>query len=242
MKKFFVVVAVFLAVGLVAFFIYDDPLPEGRENAEAEALADEVLAALGAEAWKDVAYARWTFSGEHDYTWDKKKGLAGIKWEDHHIKMDLNTKEGTAYKNNKELKGEEAEEAIQKAWEYWCNDSFWFIAPLKIRDPGTSRSIVQLDGDMRGLLVKYTTGGATPGDAYLWKIAENGLPVAYEMWVSIIPIGGVEATWADWQTFEGVKIATMHKLGPLEIPISNIKLADTPGGIGLDDNYFQDIR
>jgi cell division protein FtsL len=39
-----------------------------------------------------------------------------------------------------------------------------FIGSFKLRDPGTSRSIVMQD-EKEALMVTYTSGGSTPGDS-----------------------------------------------------------------------------
>jgi hypothetical protein len=53
---------------------------------------------------------------------------------------------------------------------------------FKLRDPGTSRSIVMQD-EKEALMVTYTSG-STPGDSYVWILDEN-IP-AWRMWVSIV--------------------------------------------------------
>jgi hypothetical protein len=58
------------------------------------------------------------------------------------------------------------------------------------------------------------------------------------MWVSIIPIGGLEATWEDWKEFEGAMLATSHKLGPVEIPVGNIKTGRSVEEFGVDPKAF----
>ena len=44
------------------------------------------------------------------------------------------------------------------------------------------------------------------------------------MWVSILPIKGLEATWKDWTTTEsGAQLPTFHKLMILGLQITDIK-------------------
>ena len=74
------------------------------------------------------------------------------------------------------------------------------------------------------LLVTYTSGGTTPGDSYLWHIDEKGMPASFQMWVAILPIKGLQATWTDWTlTDSGAKLPTFHKLLFLGLELSNIK-------------------
>jgi hypothetical protein len=81
---------------------------------------------------------------------------------------------------------------LKKGNDYFNNDSFWLIAPFKLRDAGTTRSIVMQDN--QALMITYAL--STPGDSYVWFV-ENYMPKAWRMWVSIIPVGGLETTWED---------------------------------------------
>ena len=113
---------------------------------------------------------------------------------------------------------------IDKALKNFNNDSFWLVAPYKVFDQGTQRAIVELKNGTNGLLVTYNSGGTTPGDSYLWILNENGFPSAYKMWVSIIPIGGLEASWDDWLvTQSGAFLPKSHKLGPLTLSMGDVK-------------------
>ena len=120
---------------------------------------------------------------------------------------------------------EKKDQLLEKAWKQFANDSFWLVAPFKIFDPGTERLLVDLEDNKKGLLVTYTSGGVTPGDSYLWILNENNIPIAYKMWVNIIPVGGVEFKWTDWRDFNKIKMPTNH-IGPfgVELPIRNLEV------------------
>mgnify|MGYP001128073388 CR=1 FL=1 len=241
MKKFLVFLGSLVVILLILFLIFDESRPEGEKGARAEQLTDKMFASLNKSAWDSLAFIRWTFRDEHRYIWDKANNRASISWGDYQVLMNLNEVEGKAYQSDKLLKGSDKDEAIQKAWSYWCNDSFWLIAPFKAKDPGTSRKYVDLADGLDGLLIEYESGGVTPGDAYLWALNDSGVPEYYKMWVSIIPIGGVKATWRNWKEFEGVKISTEHKLGPMSIPIGGIRAGNTLNEIGLNDDLFSSV-
>ena len=90
-------------------------------------------------------------------------------------------------------------------------------------------------------MASYTSGGLTPGDSYLWVLDADGTPKAWRIWVNIIPVGGLEFSWDNWQTIpSGAKIATSHKLkttGTL-IPVANIKSAMSLEEYGLKEDPF----
>ena len=129
-----------------------------------------------------------------------------------------------AYVHNFKVDGNQADELIQKAIAYFNNDSFWLVAPYKIFDPGTERKVVVDENNNEALLVNYTTGGTTPGDTYLWQLDENGRPVNFKMWVSSIPIGGLEASWSDWITTKsGALLPLGHSILFFGIDLGEVK-------------------
>ncbi|NEN23314.1 hypothetical protein G3O08_07360 [Cryomorpha ignava] len=241
MKKFLIVLLVLAVAGFAAYQYFDESPPSGKKGEAAEALADKMLSAIGKDSWDAIPYIQWTFKDARHYVWDKQNDRAEIKWDDNVVKMNLDNQSGSVTKAGEQIEGEEKQEALEKAWGYWCNDSFWLNAPAKIRDSGTMRSIVKMDDGTDGLLVEYTSGGVTPGDAYLWALDEAGLPIYYKMWVSIIPVGGMKATWGDWKEVMGAKISTSHDLGSFSIPIGNLKAGKTLAEMGLGEDFFEGV-
>lgn len=241
MKKVLTILAIIILIVSVAGFIYHEEIPKGEPGEKAEALTDKMFGAIDKDAWDSLPFIGWTFKDQNHYIWDKQNHIGSIRWDDYLVKLDLNSVEGTAVKGNRELKGDKKRQAIDKAWELWCNDSFWLNAPAKARDSGTERYFLKHNG-RDAVLVQYTSGGVTPGDAYLWVLNEKGLPEYYKMWVSIIPIGGVKATWDNWENMNGAMIATEHKIGPVNVGISNLKSGENPRNVGIEENYFDELN
>lgn len=209
------VLAIVLAATALA-----DPRPEGTPGPEAEALADAMTAAINQEAWDATGAVKWSFRGSRHHLWDRQRQLARVQWGEVEVLVELESQSGRAWKGGRELEGEKAEKLVRKGYEAWVNDSFWLNPISKAFDPGTTRGLVPQDDGTRGLLVEYTSGGVTPGDAYLWLIGDDDLPVGWRMWTSNIPIGGARATWESWiELGTGAKISTLHDLaiGKLEM-------------------------
>jgi hypothetical protein len=238
MKKLLIILLFAIVSMVIGYYIYDDPRPEGLRGERVEMLTDKMLEAIGADQWEKLPMVAWSFSDAHHYVWDKQNQVAQVKWDDIEVAINLNDQSGEARKKGELLSGENSQKAMEKAWKYWCNDSFWLIAPAKIRDPGTRRYLTKLDNGRDGIMVEYSGGGVTPGDVYLWELDDDYLPKSYKMWVSIIPIGGVEATWESWENLDGAMISTLHKVGPLPIKITNLKTGNSPQDFGLESDYF----
>ncbi|MEL4308363.1 hypothetical protein [Joostella sp. CR20] len=215
----------FIVIGAVIYFVYNEPLPQGKEGPQAEALADKMLKAINYTNYTKTRYLEWTFAGKHSYVWDKEKKLADVKWDKYLVKLNLNNYDkSTVFIDGVKMHTEPRQELIDTAVKYFNNDSFWLVAPFKIRDKGTKRSIVTLKNGKEALLVTYTSGGSTPGDSYLWTLTDAGFPQSFKMWVSIIPIGGVEASWDDWKVMETTTyLPSSHKLAFFTLEMSNLK-------------------
>lgn len=207
------------------FLLYNESMPEGEISEEANILALKMLQAVNNEAYKNTRFLEWTFKGRNHYLWDKEEGLVTVSWKDYVVHLDLlEAKNNTVLRNGEQLHDSKKAELINKATAYFNNDSFWLVAPHKVFDAGTERRLVTLENGEKALLVTYTTGGNTPGDSYLWLLDDSGLPRAYKMWVSIIPIGGLEAKWTKWKTMEsGALLPTEHSLLFLEMDMGFVR-------------------
>lgn len=207
------------------YFKYNEDLPQGTSGPEADALAHSMLESLDYEAYKNTNYLEWTFKNRHHFKWQKNEGTCLVHWKDYKVDLDLkNLSNSKAYIHNFKVDGKQAEELIEDATSYFNNDSFWLVAPYKVFDTGSQRSIVETETGDKALLITYTSGGSTPGDSYLWYLDKTNKPTKFRMWVDILPIGGLEASWADWMTTEsGAQLPTFHELLFLGIQIEDIK-------------------
>ena len=228
LKIGFIVLSILTMIIVVLFAIFNEPLPEIIKNSgtEADKMAMEMQSALHYNDFKNTQFVEWSFqNGNNVYFWNKQRQVVTVKWDD--IVVDLNLKrpkQSKATKDNFEVKGTKKDNLIVKASKNFNNDSFWLVAPFKLFDSGTERKLVQLEDGSKGLLVTYNSGGNTPGDSYLWKVDKTGFPKSYQMWVSIIPIGGLEATWEGWQKMEsGAYLPTAHKIGPITLSMGDVK-------------------
>ena len=67
-----------------------------------------------------------------------------------------------------------------------------------------------MDGK-EALRVTYTSGGTTPGDAYVWILDSTYVPKSYKMYLKNGRMNGTPATWEDWITTEsGTMLPTNH--------------------------------
>jgi hypothetical protein len=206
------------------YFKYDKDLPTGIKGEQAEQVAKKMLNALDFEAYKNTNYLEWTFSNRHHYKWNKAENTCEVYWKNYKVNLDLkDISESKAFKNDLKIEGEDSKELIEQARSYFNNDSFWLVAPYKVFDPGTERSLVTLEDGSTSLLVTYTSGGSTPGDSYLWHLDASGKPISFQMWVDILPIDGLEASWSDWTTTEsGAQLPTFHKFMVFGLDITNV--------------------
>ena len=246
MKRVLNIILLILALVLIVIVagikISSQPLPSGEEGSAAEALTDSMLNAVNLPAWESLRYVSWTNRGARSYVWDRWYNLAEITWDDKRVLLSLNTLEGKAWYAGTELVSEEKRKLLQKAWELWCNDSFWLNPIVKLRDEGTERRFVELKSGEQGLLVTYTEGGVTPGDSFMWVLGTDGLPLYCRMWVSILPVKGIKVTWDEWVSLEGALVAQAHQIGPVKITISELKSGNHHSDLGLTVDPFGDFN
>lgn len=207
------------------YFKYNEDLPTGIQGEQADALAHKMLDALDYEAYKTTNYIEWTYKKRRHYEWDKKNNTCNVFWKENKVVLDLNNlSKSKVYIHSFKNESDMAKELIEKATSYFFNDSFWLVAPYKVFDDGVERRLVITEDKKEALLVSYTSGGITPGDSYLWLLEDNGKPKSFKMWTSILPIGGLEASWSNWVTTEsGAQLPNFHKLLFLGLEFDDVK-------------------
>ncbi|HKK76198.1 MAG TPA: hypothetical protein VJ953_14050 [Saprospiraceae bacterium] len=228
-----------LITGLfIAGLIIHEPRPKAEPDSAADALAEKMLDALNETAWDSTRYVTWTFRGINEYVWDREANLVEVSNGDTRVVIHTKSLEYQVLKPRDEE--DKHYQYFETAWANFCNDAYWLCAPYKVFDPGTKRAIVEDESGRPQLLVTYESGGVTPGDAYLWQLDKDYRPESFEMWVSIIPIGGLKASWSDWQTLEsGALIAGKRMLlDRVEIPITEVRGGRDWKDIGLEEDPF----
>ncbi|MBX7058508.1 MAG: hypothetical protein K1X75_10625 [Leptospirales bacterium] len=203
-------------------------LPDAEEGAAAEALTDRMLAAIGYQNWTErTAALSFTFDGasRQSYIWDLRRRLVQASWDEIVVRYSLNDfraeiEEKGAPVSDPAMRAELLAEANKK----FVNDSFWFNPLLHVRAPGAHRGLVA-SAQGPALRVQYSSGGVTPGDAYLFRTDESGRAVEMQLWVSVLPIKGVRATLGGYQTGEtGVSFPTENSLSILSIRMLDVHM------------------
>jgi len=238
MKKILKIIGLLITVTILATVLYcfakNESLPSGTPGKEAEELAEKMMSAINKRAFDHTEILEWSFKGKHHYVWKKQQGLVDVSWDSISVTVNLNDYSKSIGTSS---------ELIETAINFFNNDSFWLIAPYKVFDDGVERSIVKVN-NKDALLIKYTLGGTTPGDSYLWILDENYVPVSFKMWTQIIPIGGVSATWNDFITSgSGIKLPTSHTLSlfGIKIDMGEVK-AYNPNADKLAHNMLKAIK
>ena len=234
-------ITLLLILFLVAIgFLSNAPLPTGKPGPEADELAKRMQQAVNVEAWSRTGAVRWSFFGIHDYVWDRRKGVVEAKWGDARVLLRTADRTGRAWKGGKELTGVDLDKNLRKAYRYFINDSFWLNPIATFFDPSVTRSAVTDREGETQLLITYSSGGVTPGDSYLWTANADGLPSRWELWVQVIPIGGLQTSWEGWtELASGAKISTTHRALGIKIRVIR-DLAGAPDleSLGANPDLF----
>ena len=185
---------------------------------KAEAIADAVIQASGGANWPKVKRIQFTFNVE-----DKGKQVlsAQHKWD-----LVANTDEVTW--NGKTVTVKTDAPALdgdgKAAFQRWTNDTYWLLAPLKLRDRGTSVSMVTPPPEGFDVIqLAFDSVGLTPKDVYHFYVDRETHLV--RRWVYIpSPEKKISGTWEDYKETGGLKLATAHQFGEKRITISDLKV------------------
>ena len=232
------VVLVAIAVRL---FVHETR-PTGTEGPAADQLAQAMIESVDGDAWHQTRWLRWSFADRHHYVWDKERDFVQVSWDNNVVKLKTKTLDGQALQLGMDLSGNEKQQALEKAWSNFCNDSYWLNPIVKAFDPGTTRSVVSTEQG-KGVMITHGAGGTTPGDSYLYLLDDSNRPTAWKMWVSIIPIGGIEVSWDGWEELPGgAWVSSQHGImGKTFTMISDLGAGQDFADLGLQHDPFADL-
>lgn len=211
-----VLLGIVLVCAISGFLAHESRPRRGRMGDDAEALTRYFEDAAGGDAWTRTGAVSFRFVGGHEYLWDRERQFVRVKWRDYEVQLPLAGGAAVIRDDGRDVRDQDDRRDLrERAYRMFLNDSFWLNPFEHLRDEGVVRSVIQREGrDV--LLVEFTSGGVTPGDAYVFMPRMQGSPMRWAMWVSVLPIGGIETTWEYWQTLEtGAKVARWHGKGGL---------------------------
>ncbi|MEM9863522.1 MAG: hypothetical protein AAF938_18140 [Myxococcota bacterium] len=219
-----------LGAGLIA---HESRPSTGETGPAADALARRVLEATGDAHWQSQQAVRWTFAGRHEHLWDRRRGYVRTTYGSVEALMRMDGS-GIATKD-----GVRSAEALHEAFGRFINDSFWLHPFGKAFDPGVTRSVLQREGkDV--LFIEFSSGGRTPGDAYAIETDASGLPTRWQMWVQVLPIGGLGCTWAGWETLDGgARVSTLHATSLVDLRLSDVRAGTLESLTGGEDPFAE---
>ncbi len=189
---------------------------------DAVQLGDAVWKASGGENWPHVKAIDFTFAVEKagknllsaEHHWDVVAQTDRVKWKGKDVTVNL-ADPGT-------------DEDSKAAYARWVNDSYWLLAPLKLKDRGVNLSAEgkkKIDGAEREVLrLSFGKVGLTPGDNYrLYVDPKTNLVSSWDYMPE--PGQSKHATWTDYQKSGGLTLATDHEMdGGVRIRFLDLKV------------------
>lgn len=242
MKKRYIlgILMLLLVVGVgVMWVMLSHALPKGTPGPKADALAKAMQQASNQDAWDKTGAVTWHFGGRNVHLWDRKRSLSRVQWGIHEVLFPIGAPTtGIAKVNGKIVTNKTVRtKLLKKGYAFWCNDSFWLNPVDKLFDKGVVRKLVVKDGKEH-LLAEFASGGVTPGDKYLYLLDDKKMMTAWYMYVRILPIKGLAASFAGWTTLStGAKVSTRHSIGPMTLKLTNVKGAATLAGLVKPDPF-----
>ncbi len=192
---------------------------------EVETTADSVAMTVysaygGPEAWSALPYLRFDFAtGTEDdrqvhgrHFWDRMTGEYRVEMPEGEDSVyvalfNVNTQEGNVYLNGSEVDDERAAELLEGAHRRFINDTYWLLMPVKLFDPGVTRTYLPDSSNAEHDVLQLSFGevGLTPGDQYwVYVDKETGLVDQWAFRLQSHPSDHVpqKIRWADNTTFD----------------------------------------
>jgi len=158
-----------------------EPPPVALETRADSIAYRTVEASGGLRAWNELPALRFEFGIEREgqqqiaarHYWDKAQNRYRVEWpgagDTTYVALFSSWPDSaTVYAAGEPLTGAAAEEALATAERRTINDTYWLLAPLKLFDPGVTRTYVPDSSDAThdAIRLAFDGVGITPGDQY----------------------------------------------------------------------------
>ena len=199
--------------------------PTGSDP-KAVAVADRVMQALGGqEAWSATHYLRFDFAvdrggktiARRTHTWDKWSGRYRVEGKDKEgkdlvVTMNLNPREGQATLAGVPLDGTGLKSALDTAYGWWVNDTYWLLMPYKMRDPGVTLALAGREtkgaDSWDKVLLTFDNVGLTPKDRYwVFVNTKTGLVDRWEFVLKGEKTPPATFEWKGWKAYGKIQLA-----------------------------------
>ncbi len=209
MKKFLIAsLVIFLSTsGFIASKI------EAVDRFQEKSILEKIAYAHGFENWKKVKEIKFTFNVDRDTTHFDRTWV----WK-------TNTNDITAISAERTLNYNRAkmDSTANKTNAGFINDKFWLLAPYQLiwdsknithkHTPSAKAPISKKN--MQKLTIHYgSAGGYTPGDAYDFYFGDDYIIKEWVYRKGNQPQPSMTTTFEGYKEFNGLKIATQHKMG-----------------------------
>jgi hypothetical protein len=230
------------------------PVAAEHRDPQALAVSERLVAAMGGRRQLEAArVVRFDFAVVRDgetvaryaHWWDRHAGAYRLDGRDREgvgfrVLLDLETREGEAWRGGERLQGEPAAELLDTAYRRFINDSYWLLMPWKWLDEGVDlayRGTRELDGDTFDVVeLTFAAGvGLTSADRYWALVSRRSGHM--ERWEYLLqqadgsPGEGEPTAWAweDWRDAGGgIALARVRRRlgdGPrvtIEFPVAEL--------------------
>jgi len=191
---------------------------ESGSDAQAIAIADEVMEAMGGRAaWDKTDRLFWNFFGGRTLDWNKADNTVKIHLlkDSTIIDLDMNNSTGSVVIKGKPLVGKDTIDTyLDRAKKIWINDSYWLVMPFKMKDSGVTLKYVSRDTTASGLMgdklsLTFDGVGVTPQNKYEIIVTdENRLVEEWRFYTNATDsIPRFATPWAEYKKYGDILLS-----------------------------------
>ncbi|OAB76170.1 hypothetical protein [Cochleicola gelatinilyticus] len=203
----------------------DTELTAELEQDKTFSTAEMIANKNGFENWDNISEIQFTFNVDRGVNHSERSWI----WKPQTNDVTMMTATDTVNYNRTSM-----DSITMKSDAAFINDKYWLLAPFNLAwDEGTTFSekenvVAPISKDtLNQLTVVYgNQGGYTPGDAYDFYFGKDFIIKEWVFRQKNASEPSMITTWEDYETFEGIEIAKMHKdpTGDFKLYFTNIKV------------------